>query len=122
MQSRPGLSLSVKSTHHWRIPGIAADAALAAVGPPLATEPPAVQLVVVVVGRSVEAVPDAWEKESKEGPRILTSLWAPCQVGRQRESLNGPLISMHCTTFPVPNWTIARVVQRLLLDPMARTF
>lgn len=65
MQSHPSrsLSLSVKSTHHWRIPGIAADAALAAVGPPLATEPPAVQLVVVVVGRSVEAVPDAWETE-----------------------------------------------------------
>ena len=75
MQSHPVLSLSVKSTHHWRIPGIAADAALAAVGPPLATEPPAVQLVVVVVGRSVEAVPDAWETESKEGLRILTSLW-----------------------------------------------
>ena len=35
------LSLS-RSTHHGRIPGIAADAALAAVGPPLATETPAV--------------------------------------------------------------------------------
>ena len=37
------LSLSLsQSTHHGRIPGIAADAALAAVGPPLATETPAV--------------------------------------------------------------------------------
>ena len=73
MQSHPSrsLSLSVKSTHHWRIPGIAADAALAAVGPPLATEPPAVQLVVVVVGRSVEAVPGAWEKESEGGSEFL---------------------------------------------------
>ena len=112
MQSHPGLSLSVKSTHHWRIPGIAADAALAAVGPPLATEPPAVQLVVVVVGRSVEAVPDAWEKESKEGPRILTSLWATVS------SWKAERVTERATHFDalhhLPNWTIARVVQRLL--------
>ena len=121
MQSHPGLSLSVKSTHHWRIPGIAADAALAAVGSPLATEPPAVQLVVVVVGRSVEAVPDAWETESEGDSGFLLLHGGPCQVGRQKESLDG-LISMHCITFPVPNWSIAREGQRLLLDPMVGAF
>ncbi len=48
----------------WRIPWISADAALAAVGPPLPGESAAVQLVVVVVGRSVEAVSENAYAES----------------------------------------------------------
>ncbi len=43
--------------HLGHVPGVAADAALAAVGAPHAREAAAVQLVVVVVRRSAEAVP-----------------------------------------------------------------
>ncbi len=43
-------------SHLRRVPGVPADAALPPVGPPLPGEPAAVELVVVVVGRGVEAV------------------------------------------------------------------
>ena len=41
----------------WLIPSVATDATFASIDLPLAGEPPAVALVVVVVGGSVEPIP-----------------------------------------------------------------